>query len=98
MDNPDYKPQNVKQLANDLLYSGDLFTQKHYFGLRPIEMRITTYENNMFINTQLYYTDPYINSDLPTVLSPGYYAPLVIYGEGNTAYQFVIRYQIRLPF
>jgi hypothetical protein len=98
VNNQDYIPQNANHLANDLMYSDDLSTQKYSFVLRPIEIRIKTYENNTLINSQMYYTDPYIKSNLPTVLNPGYYEPLTIYSVGNTAYKFVICYQIHLLF
>lgn len=92
-----YVPTDSDDLAQDLLYSsGDLLSDKHYFGLSPIEMRLEVTQNGQTISSQPYRIDPYINNGLPTVYDPGYLDPISFTRNGFT-YKFVIKYQIRLP-
>ena len=97
VNNANYTPVNPQTLANDLLHSGDLFSDKYSFSLRAIEIRIALIQGNEVISNEIYKRDPYDFSNLPTVIDPGYNRPIVI-NNNNIMFMFVMNYQIVIPF
>jgi hypothetical protein len=67
VNNENYNPINADQFAQDILYSGDLNSDKHYFVLVPVEARIDSYRDGRYISNEWYFIDPYYDNGLPTV-------------------------------
>ena len=97
VNNKNYNPADVNKIMQDILYSGDLYTDKHYFVISPIAARVIAMKNGELVGNAFDIVDPYYDNGLPTVLNPGYRDPLIIFRNGVT-YMFVIEYQITLPF
>jgi hypothetical protein len=96
INNEYYNPTDPESVAQDLLYSGYLSSEKHGFELAPIEMRLKAYKDNQVIFNEAFKAEPYYNNGLPTVIDPGYKAP-IYFERNNISYKFTIKYQIRLP-